>query len=519
LTIYNSLTHRLETFQPLAGQGGPVLFYSCGPTVYDYSHIGNFRSFLNADLLRRTLELLGHKVRHVMNMTDVGHMTEDDLLDGGGEDKMAAAARRLREAKAQGDWPQDAGDLDPADPRSIAEYYIHAFQRDARMLGVKVAIEAQSDPSLMPRPTQYIAQMIGMIESLIARGHAYIAADGVVYFDVQSFPEYGRLSGNTPEKIRSGQGGRVSAADQQTKRHPADFLLWKADPKHLMRWPSPWGEGYPGWHIECSVMARALLGEEIDIHSGGEDNLFPHHDCEIAQTCGATGRTHFARYWFHTRHLMVEGEKMSKSLGNFYTVRDLLARGGTPAAIRLALTSTHYRSNANFTMQGLRDAQRRYDRWKRVDQLLQNFESNEQSSGFDGFARAKDEVISALCDDLNVSLALASIDIACADFLAWLAAMPSETLRHSQTGQRLRRTERAAFHDSVRVLLGDILFQDPASGPTEIDVQVEQRLAARAAARASKDFAAADRIRTELREMGVEIMDTPEGTTWERVVQ
>ncbi|MFM8873249.1 MAG: hypothetical protein ACKOJI_07860, partial [Phycisphaerales bacterium] len=294
LRIHNSLTRRLDPVEP-ASPGAPITFYSCGPTVYDDAHIGNFRSFLNADVLRRTLELLGHRVRHVMNITDVGHMTEDSIADGGGEDKMAVAGRRIAEAKKAGTLPVGA-DIDPGDPRAIADFYAGRFVEDACHLGLKVALEAStaqaagSDPgAFMPRAARCVPQMIEMVRQLVDRGHAYVARDGAVYFDVRSYAAYGRLSGNTLDRLREGAGERIDAANQAVKRHPADFLLWKPDPRHLMRWPSPWGEGYPGWHIECSAMARMLLGDEIDLHSGGEDNIFPHHECEIAQSCCATG--------------------------------------------------------------------------------------------------------------------------------------------------------------------------------------------------------------------------------------
>ena len=362
--LYNTTSRAVEEVTPLDPQG-PVTFYTCGPTVYDYAHIGNFRSFLNADILRRTIELCGQSVRHVMNITDVGHMTEDSVADGGGEDKMAVAGRRLLEAKKSGTLPEDAR-VDPADPYAIADFYTAAFLEDAETLGMKVVQEAKEDPTLLPRPTRWVPQMVALVEKLIANDHAYVGGDGAVYFAVESFPAYGELSGNTIEHLRAGEGGRLSDEHQSAKRHPADFLLWKPDPSHLMRWPSPWGEGYPGWHLECSAMALGLLAPEsgmIDIHSGGEDNIFPHHECEIAQSCAATGAPAFARHWFHTRHLVVEGEKMSKSTGNYFTVRDLLAKGATPAAIRLELVRTHYRQNANFTLQGLRDCGRMIDRW------------------------------------------------------------------------------------------------------------------------------------------------------------
>ena len=341
LRLYNTLTNQEEDFTPLDPTGKRVTFYSCGPTVYDYAHIGNFRSFLNADVLRRTLEMVGYEVVHVMNMTDVGHMTDNEIADGGGEDKMEVAAKRLLQDKKSGKLPADAAEIDPTDPYSIADFYCKAFIDDARLLGIKLISEADERPELMPRPTRYIEQMIQLVQTLIEKDHAYVADDGVVYFSVQSFTAYGRLSGNSPDKIRSGEGGRVNEATQAVKKHPADFLLWKPDSAHVMKWPSPWGEGYPGWHLECSVMAMSLLGTEtdgvIDLHSGGEDNIFPHHECEIAQTCGASGQSHFARYWFHTRFLIVEHERMSKSKGNFYTLRDLLAEPRTTCNKRCAL--------------------------------------------------------------------------------------------------------------------------------------------------------------------------------------
>jgi len=229
-------------------------------------------------------------------------------------------ASRVKENKKSGRVPEGAIE-DPNDPYQIADYYTKAFLDDANKLGYKVAAEY---PESMPRATDYIDGMIKMIERLIKRGHAYVSSDGVVYYSVESFPDYGKLSGNSLDKLIDGAGARVSVEDQQRKKHPADFLLWKPDEKHIMKWDSPWGVGYPGWHIECSVMASAKLGQDvIDVHTGGEDLIFPHHECEIAQSCGCSGESHFANYWVHARFLFVEGEKMSKSKGNFYTARDV----------------------------------------------------------------------------------------------------------------------------------------------------------------------------------------------------
>jgi cysteinyl-tRNA synthetase len=513
--LHDTLTGSDRPIQPLAGTGGRVTFYSCGPTVYDDAHIGNFRSFLNADVLRRTLELVGLPVRHVMNITDVGHMTDDAQADGGGEDKMAVAGRRLAEAKKSGTLPAGA-EIDPADPLAIANFYADRFLEDARLLGLKVAEEQQRDPALMPRPTAWIPQMIDMVRRLIERGHAYVAGDGVVYFDVRSFGDYGQLSGNTLEALREGEGGRVSAANQAAKRHPADFMLWKPDPTHLMKWDSPWGAGYPGWHLECSAMAAGLLGDQIDLHSGGEDNIFPHHECEIAQSRCCHGTPAFARHWFHTRHLMVEGQKMSKSKGNFFTARDLFAKGVTPAALRLELVRTHYRVNANFTLQGLADCQRMIDRWARHTEALEDSVRDLKSeAGATRAARhaaaaagpmetALQAFTQALCDDLNVARAIASLNEALGQDHS--SACPARELAS------LRRMD---------LVLGVLDRNRPVASEAAVDLEskVAELLARRAEARAAKDWASSDRVRDELTALGVQIKDGPTGTTWSRVVR
>ncbi len=418
LRLYNTLTKRVEDFVPR--NPSDISFYTCGPTVYDDAHIGNFRSFLAADLLRRWVESLlceiadgkggshkgARKDTHVMNITDVGHMTDDAEGGEAGEDRMAVAGRRIAEAKKAGKLPADAK-VDPSDPYQIAKFYEGRFKEDSRSLGLKLVLDADKDPSLTPRATDNIDGMKLVIETLLAKGFAYPAGNPgarVVYFDVQKFAPYGRLSGNTLDKLREGEGGRISGENQSQKRHPADFLLWKEDPSHVMKWPSPasltgWGMGYPGWHIECTVMSVGRLlsldaadrasgrvlsealakglpnGDSlIDLHSGGEDNIFPHHECELAQSCCAFNQSPaqgtFSRLWFHPRFLFVEGAKMSKSKGNFFTARDLFAKGYEPAAVRLELIRTHYRSNADFREQGLKDCQRMLNRWSgRLGQL------------------------------------------------------------------------------------------------------------------------------------------------------
>ncbi len=516
LSLHNTLTGKQEPLVP--GDPANVLFYTCGPTVYDFAHIGNFRAFLFSDLLRRWIEsplceitdasgasVSGPRVvTHVMNMTDVGHMTDDQAADGGGEDKMEAAAKRLLEDKKSGKLPEGV-DLDPSNPYNIANFYVDAFLEDAHLLGLKVVEEAKEDPSLMPRPTEKVKGMIEMVLDLIEKGHAYIADGGVVYFDTQSFPDYGRLSGNTLDQLRAGAGGRVADANQQQKKHAADFLLWKSDPTHLMRWDPkqltgdpdcPLEEGYPGWHLECSVMAQERLGDIIDLHSGGEDNIFPHHECEIAQSRCVSGKDHFARQWVHVRHLFVEGEKMSKSKGNFFTVRQLLERGFEPAAIRLELIKTHYRVNANFTEQGLKDSARMIERWRRFLEKAES--STEEGTRDDDVARA---FADAMNDDLNIAGAIGVMN-------SWMNQADAPT----RADAALLRT----FDDT----LGVLALEAPAPDAGDVDeAEIDRLLEARAEARADKNWAEADRIRDLFADMGIEIVDTPEGATWKRKAQ
>jgi len=509
LQLYNTLTRSTDPFVPIDPDNQQVTFYSCGPTVYDFAHIGNFRAFLNADVLRRTLEAIGYTVEQIMNITDVGHMTDDAVADGGGEDKMEVALTRLVEAKKTGKLPEGT-QIDPTDPMAVAEYYANAFMDDAQTLGLRIIEDAKQSPGVMPRPTKFIQPMIDMVQSLVDKGHAYVASDGVVYFDVQTFPQYGELSGNTMDALRSGEGGRVDMDTQAVKRSPADFMLWKPDKTHLMRWASPWGEGYPGWHLECSAMANALLGHTIDIHSGGEDNIFPHHECEIAQSCCATGGHSFANHWFHTRFLLVDGSKMSKSKGNFYTMRDLLDKGVSAPAIRLELIRTHYRSNANFTFQGLKDSQKQIDRWRRLENWL--LKHSKTTIDGDGTLRlAKDKFVAAMCEDLNVAGALGVLN----DAVGYYSV---DTTPSNGTGANTFADELAALHE-IDAILG-VLDLDEEVSVGNIDVaKVESLIQDRLDARSSKDWARADAIRDALIELGVAIKDGPDGTSWSRVVQ
>ncbi len=493
IRFYNTLTHQVETFKPI--EPDTVYMYNCGPTVYDYAHIGNFRSFIFADVLRRFLELSGYTVKQVMNITDVGHMTDDQLADGGGEDKMAAAATRLKASKKDGKALVD----NPDDPYAVAEYFTNAFIDDAKKLNLRIADEY---PGQMPRATDHVApSMIPMIQSLIEKDHAYVAGDGAVYFSVQSFPEYGRLSGNSLDNLRGGAGGRVQDSHTSQKRHPADFLLWKPDATHLMKWDSPWGAGYPGWHIECSAMAKAVLGRDtIDIHTGGEDNIFPHHECEIAQTCGATGNDRFANYWLHSRFLMVEGEKMSKSKGNFYTVRDVLegkvtGRPVDPAVLRFELLKGHYRSQINFTAKGLADSGSAVQKLRNAAAKWTAF-----LSGADHIGKKYsviDDFKSALADDLNISAALSVL-------FTWLKHDPDDP---SEAVPILMLSNQVLqFLDmgmTTSVVGGE-------SGTSEGGVTLLcQDLDA---ARDDKDFGKADAIRQQIIDAGYDVKTTKDGT-------
>lgn len=497
IRFYNTLTNSVEAFEPL--ESDCVRMYSCGPTVYDFAHIGNFRSFLFADLIRRTLEFFGHEVHHVMNITDVGHMTDDAVADGAGEDKMEAAAKRIKEDKKSGKVPEGAVD-NPDDPYQIAQYYTDAFLEDARQLGVKVAFEYEEN---ILHATQNIDVMQEMIAQLIENDHAYVGPDGVVYYSVESFGDYGTLSGNTLDQLQTGAGGRVADSDQANKRHPADFMLWKADSSHIMKWDSPWGTGYPGWHIECSCMARKRLGRDvIDIHTGGEDLIFPHHECEIAQSRGATGADSFARFWMHARFLMVEGKKMSKSEGNFWTVRDVLDGQATgikvhPAVLRLELIKSHYRSNMNFTKKGLQDSAGVV---KRLQDLRARLEAEaSEPAEVDLSHPVLQSFGQALADDLNVAGALGAI-------LPWAAG------EHDNAAESLGVLNRINTVLAVAPL-GEEAGADASSGD---EPDIISLCTAMDEARAAKDWPKSDAIRTQLEEAGYDVKTTPEGTVAEK---
>src|SRR5919108_4339017 len=384
MRLYDTMARAVVDVEPAIG--GQMRIYSCGPTVYRYAHIGNLRTFVMADLVRRAFEYQGIGVRQIQNITDVGHMTDDQFDTG--EDKMLVSAG-----------------LEGKSPEEIAEYYTQAFLEDAAAINIKPAAE-------YPRATAYIPQMIDIISKLIERGHAYPAAGGV-YYDVESFPSYGRLSGNSLDKLESGHRKEI---DDPNKKHHADFLLWRpAGPGRMVKWPSPWGDGFPGWHIECSAMSIALLGEEFDLHTGGEDNVFPHHEDEIAQSEGAVGHR-VVRHWAHGAHLLSEGRKMAKSAENFYDLRDLAARGHTePLAARLLFLQARYRAQMNFTLDALRAAETTLQRWRR---LVADWAS-EPPPGSDRARAFEDRFVAAISNDLETPAAIALVaEVVSSDALA-----------------------------------------------------------------------------------------------------
>jgi cysteinyl-tRNA synthetase len=445
LYLHNTLTRRKERFEPADPRH--VRMYVCGPTVYDLAHVGNARPIVVYDVFARLLRLLYPRLTYVRNITDV-------------DDKINTRARESGEAIAT------------VTARTTAD-----FHADMAALGAL-------PPDEEPRATAHIAEMIMIIERLIASGHAY-AAEGHVLFAVGSDADYGKLSGHSQDELLA--GARIDVAPY--KRDPGDFVLWKPSGDDLPGWDSPWGRGRPGWHIECSAMAWKYLGETFDIHGGGSDLIFPHHENEMAQSLCAFPGSRFARYWMHNGMLQVNGEKMSKSLGNFFTLREILAKA--PAeAIRLLLLRTHYRSELDFSDHGLSEAKRELDRFYRA---LERVPSD--TASFD----VPVAVLEALCDDLNTPLAISAMH-ALAD-----AAMGGD----SRAAAELR---------AAGAVLG-LLQQDPDAwfrGGSDDASDIDAAIAERLAARKSRDFARADAIRAELAARGIVLEDGPKGTTWRR---
>ncbi|MEN8126874.1 MAG: cysteine--tRNA ligase [Planctomycetota bacterium] len=462
IRFYNTYSKQIEPFEPV--EPGRVKLYNCGPTVYSHPHIGNFRSFLMADLLKRFLEFQGYAVQHIMNITDVGHLLDDA---DEGADKLEEAARREKK-----------------DPLEIAAFYIDSFNTASEMLNMKPA-------DVYPRATEHIDEMIAMVQTLIDTGHAYVVGHNV-YYDVTTFKNYGKLSGNTLDDLNA--GARIEVNSE--KKNPQDFALWKHDPKHIQQWDSPWGRGFPGWHIECSAMSVKYLGEQFDFHTGGEDNIFPHHECEIAQTEGATGKK-WVNYWMHGRFLMFDGEKMSKSKGNLYTIQELVEKGFKKNAIRYALISSHYRQNYNFTFDGLKAAE------QAIDKIAQCVFTIKDKAKSNADAIVRDEVAAfvkkglsdfdeALSDDLNISKALAAV---------FELVKDANKLTDPTDGEAEAIVEVIEKIDSV---LG-VLEETDEQIPEEI-VELAER---RKQAKLNKDWATADAIRDEITAKGFALEDMP----------
>jgi cysteinyl-tRNA synthetase len=478
LKLFNTLSRSVEDFAPLDLAGKKVGMYCCGPTVYDFAHIGNWRTFVFADLVRRTLEFSGYDVQHVMNITDI----EDKII------------KRVRENKTT--------------LREFTGKFETAFLDDLKALNCK-------EPHFKPRATEYIAEIISLIEKLIARGIAYKANDGSVYFSIEKYRgcgcNYGQLLKLNFDEMRAGE--RVSA-DEYEKESVADFALWKArvpDDGDIF-WPSPFGEGRPGWHIECSAMSMKVLGESFDLHLGGEDLKFPHHEDEIAQSEGATGKP-FVKYWLHGAHLLVEGKKMSKSLGNYFTLRDLLDKGFTGREVRFLLLSSHYRETFNFTLDGLNGAKTALARIDECVSKLRELAAQKSEQADEVYLG---QFRDSLEDDLNISAVWGKI-------FEWIRQTNKEMdsispeLRSFWAARRLATWEKidsvlgvgteptsAIIFDGVTVSIG---ITSMVVFPQDAISLLEERQAARAL----KDFKRSDKIRDELKLKGWTIEDTPNG--------
>jgi cysteinyl-tRNA synthetase len=463
LRFYNTLTQSLDEFAPADGK--TVRMYTCGPTVYNFVHIGNLRAFTFQDLLRRWLRARGFQLDHVMNITDV-------------EDKI------IRNAVEQG--------------KSLSEYtavYERAFLEDAEALRLE-------KPERLVRATEHIADMVEAIQKLTDKGFTYVS-DGSVYYRIANFPEYGKLSHNDFGGIRA--GARVDV-DEYEKDDARDFVLWKAKKDSEPSWDTPVGDGRPGWHIECSVMAMKYLGHTLDIHAGGVDLVFPHHENEIAQSEALTGEP-FSRFWLHSEHLMVEGQKMAKSLGNFYTLRDLFDKGYAPETIRYLLASVPYRKKLNFTFEGLKAAESAIDRLRSFKLRLETdrYADGLNQSVEDRTAAAVTAFDAAMDDDLNSAEALAAVFEYIRDINS---AMDSGGFH---AGNAASAQALLVRFDSVFDVLKPTAREQGLT-----DAQVDALIAERAAARKSRNFARSDEIRNQLAEAGIILEDTKEGVRWKR---
>lgn len=462
LRLRNTLTRTQEEFKPL--DGNTVRMYACGPTVYGYGHIGNFRTFVAVDVLRRYLKYLGYNLMHVMNITDV-------------EDKI------IRNMLEQGKTLEE-----------YTEFYTKEFLKDCDSLNIE-------RPEVIPYATKHIPEMVELMNRLNASGHTY-ESDGSLYFHIASFAEYGKLSGL---KIEGNIAGARVDVDEYEKDDARDFVLWKG-PKEEgePRWDSPFGEGRPGWHLECSAMSMKYLGESFDIHCGGVDLIFPHHENEIAQSEGATGKP-FVKYWVHSEFLLVEGKKMSKSEGNYYTVRDLIEKDYSASAIRYLLLSVPYRTQLNFMLDGLRSAESALEKLRNFCRRVKDFEGTPGSHARaqDIIARTREGFEWGMNDDLNTSKALAAVFEMVREINIAMDA------NEFGADDRKSALELIGRIDSVLGVIGE-------EQEVMLDPEIEAKIEDRNAARRSRNFQLADQIRNELAERGIILEDTPQGTKWKR---
>ena len=457
MRLYNTLSREVEEVVPV--EPGRVKMYACGPTVYRYVHLGNLRTFMLADLIKRVLEFEGHGVTIVQNITDVGHMTDESSPEA--VDKMLLAA-------------EDEG----LQPLEIAEKYAKEAVEDMAAVGIRI-------PDLMPKATDHVPEMIELTQTLIDRSHAYVVDSGSVYYDVASFEGYGKLSGNTLDKLRA---GHRDLETDSAKRHEADFAMWKAaGAGRLMKWPSPWGEGFPGWHVECSAMSMKYLGERFDIHTGGNDLTFPHHEDEIAQSEGATGHQ-VVNVWVHGGHLRLSGQKIAKSTGNVVRVQELAYRGLDPLSFRWLTFMTRYRSEMDFTWDVMEDADRRV---KQIRRRMAGWApaATELGAGAAAFDRRFRDAVAA---DLDMPSAVKAVN-------------------------ELVATDRVADNEKYALLSSwdDVLGLDlrrEAEAAWEPTPEIRDLMADRDLARDAKDYAKSDELRDRLTEMDLEVMDTSEGT-------
>jgi len=466
LRFYNTLTRKKDVFQPI--EEGKARLYSCGLTVYDYAHIGNLRAYVFVDLLRRWLEYRGYDVKHVMNLTDV----DDKTILGMQEQGVSL--------------------------KQYTQRYIDAFLDDLQMLNIKKA-------KIMPKATEHVDEMVRIVEVLMEKGYGYRGEDGSIYYDISKFKNYGKLSKMKIKKLKAGARVKV---DEYDKEKASDFALWKAwDSKDgSVFWRTKLGKGRPGWHIECSAMSMKYLGETLDIHTGGVDNMFPHHENEIAQSEAITGKR-FVNYWMHNEHLLIKGERMGKSLKNFYTLQDLVQTGHNPVAVRYFLLSTHYRKQFSFSFEGLEAAknalQRLYDFMERLDEVKNGKGSKEIDALVE---KTRKEFEDAMDDDLDISRTLAAVFNLVRD----VNTLIDEEKLGQGGAEKVK--EFMMNIDQVLSILDGFWKQKEAKLSKDIEELIEKREKARKA----RDWKTADAIRNELREKGIVLQDTPEGVKWKK---